>query len=328
MKTSAVIVNYESGSRLLECLASLEDQQPSPELIVVDNGSTDGSVAAARAKFPSLKVVTPERNLGFAAGANRGAEAAEGELLLILNPDVRLERGAVEAMSRTFDDNAVGVTGPLIELERSGEREYGYTIDPLGSPVGLSAPADPLFVSGAALMTPADAFAALGGFDERFFMFCEDIDYCWRVLLAGHDVRTCSDAVAWHYGGGSTPGGYRTSKGVETTTFRLGLRERNALAMLIKCYGWPMVAIAVPLALVEQIGEAALLVLSGRRRTTLALARGWLWNLHELRNTLRLRRQIQRTRRCPDRALARRMYRGWHKAAVLTKLGPPVIEEG
>jgi GT2 family glycosyltransferase len=96
---SAVIVNYESGAELRDCLQSLRDQAGLLETIVVDNGSADGSISAARRTFPDLVLVEPGRNVGFAGGANAGARVARGRLLLFLNPDVRLAPPAIKRLA-------------------------------------------------------------------------------------------------------------------------------------------------------------------------------------------------------------------------------------
>ena len=188
---AAVIVNYEGGELLLDCIASLQAQAVA-EIVLVDNGSADGSAAAAAARFPDVKLVQPGRNTGFAGGANLGAREARAALLLFLNPDIRLPPGSVAAMAARFADPRVGVLAPPLQVETSGTVEYGATVDVIGAHVGLTTPAPPVYVSGCALMTRASLFSELGGFDDRFFMFVEDVDYCWRALLSrlrGHRAR-------------------------------------------------------------------------------------------------------------------------------------------
>jgi len=324
-RVSAIVVNYESGDDLAACLESLDGQKGLLETIVVDNGSTDGSIAAA-AVHRATRIVAPERNLGFAGGANEGARRARGDLLLFLNPDVRLAHGAVAALAEALEPPAVAVAGPRIELERAQRAELGYTIDPLGSPIALTTPSKPLFLSGCALASSADAFQSLGGFDERFFMFAEDIDYCWRALVAGHDVVVAPSAVVWHTGGGSTPGGYATESGLATTRFRLGLRERNTLAMLIKCYGRTGLCAAVPAYLLQTLATVLVLLALRRPRTALDLLTGLRWNARELPRTLELRAAAQAARRRRDRDVVARVYRGWPKAAGLSS-GLPTVDE-
>lgn len=324
---SAVIVNYESGAGLLECLRSLREQPGLGETIVVDNGSNDGSVTAAVASFPDLILVDPGRNLGFAGGANAGARVARGRLLLFLNPDTELPPAAVETLAAAFHSADVGVAGPTLELEHLGAREVGCTIDPLGYPVPLSRPRPPFYVSGCALMTSRELFSELGGFDERFFMFVEDVDLCWRTLLRGLDVRVIPDVVVRHHGGASAAGGYITADGLATTRFRVVLRERNTLAALLKCYSLPTLAAIVPAYVLQSLATAAALVATGRRETALGILEGLSWNARELPRTLALRRQAQRERTRPERQVLQRMHHGVQKLTLLRRFGVPPVDQ-
>lgn len=327
VNVSAVIVNYEAGELLLECIAALAGQSGLLETIVVDNGSTDGSTKAAAATFEDLHVVTPGRNLGFAGGANAGARVSRGELLLFLNPDVCLAPGSLSVLAAEFTDRSVGVVGPPLDVAVAGEVEYGATLDPIGSPVHLAHRGPALYVPGCALMTRARLFHSLGGFDERFFMFVEDVDYCWRVLLSGLDVRVAQTTPAQHEGGAAAPGGYLTAGGVTSTRFRVVLRERNTLALLLKCYGRQLVWIVAPLYAVQSLATAIALAAVGRRETAKGIAGGLWWNVRELPRTVELRRAVQRSRRIDEREILRRMYRGLWKLSLLLRFGIPEVSE-
>jgi GT2 family glycosyltransferase len=324
---SAIIVNYEGGELLGDCVAALDTQAGLSETIIVDNSSADGSTAAVVARFPQVKIVRPGSNIGFAGGGNVGAGAASGDLLLFLNPDVVLPPGSVEALATEFSDRLVGVVGPPIALAASDATEYGCTLDPIGSPVALSHPAAPLYIAGCALMTRTRLFHDLGGFDERFFMFVEDADYCWRVLLRGYDVRVTTQTPVRHEGGAVAPGGYLTATGVTSTKFRIVLRERNTLAMLFKCYGSPLLLLIVPLYIGQSIATAAALAAVGERSTAKGIVGGLWWNARELRRTLALRRDVQRSRQASEHEIRRRMYRGIWKLTLLSRFGMPTVTE-
>jgi GT2 family glycosyltransferase len=325
---SAVIVNYEGGELLLDCIHSLLGQWSPLQVIVVDNGSTDGSTLTAAAQFPGIEVVRPGSNLGFAGGANEGAMHARGEFLLLLNPDVLLAPGCVRNLLGAMEDPQVGVSGPVLEVRASNSVERGGTIDPFGYPVILSDRGVPLYVPGCVLATRTSIFEQLGGLDDRFFMFVEDVDYCWRVLLSGWDIRVVDEATAFHVGGAAAPGGYLTARGLETTRFRVALRERNTLAMLLKCYGFLAAVFFVPLYVLQTLLTAALLILAGKFRTSGDIVAGLVWNLRQLRLTLALRRRIRARRRIPDRIVLQRMYRGFRKAELLLRHGLPKVAEG
>lgn len=324
---SAIIVNYEGGEWLQRCLRSLYEQAVPLQVLVVDNGSSDGSAAVAAERFPGVEVVRPAENLGFAGGANAGARRARGEFLLFLNPDVELGRGCLGALLRAFDDPRVGVCGPALRVLSSGVVEFGGTVDPLGYPMGLSVMRPPLFVPGCALATRTEIFDALGGFDDRFFLFVEDVDYCWRVLLAGWDVKVLGEAIAIHAGGASAPGGYPTEGGLRTTSMRVALRERNTLATLLKCYGPRSLAIALPAYVAQTLLTALGLALRGKKKTAREVVGGLAWNARELRRTLALRRSVQTGRRIPDSNVRARMHQTFRKAELLVRYGIPRVRE-
>jgi GT2 family glycosyltransferase len=328
--TSAVIVNYEAGDVLLDCLRALDGQRGLVEIIVVDNGSTDGSAAAAAAEFAGIELLAPERNTGFAGGCNLGAAEAVGDLILFLNPDVRLSAGAVRSLAAHFADPRTAVVGPPIEVLRTGTVEYGATTDVLGMPVALGDHRrPPLYVPGCALMTRKETFRDLGGFDTRFFLFMEDVDYCWRALLAGFDVRVAEMSPIQHEGGGSTPGGYITNGDLSTTQFRIALRERNTLAVLLKCYGGVAAMVAVPLYVMQSLATAALLAAVGKRNAGGAVLGGLAWNIGEVPRTLALRRMVQASRVVGDRDILRRMCHRILKLRLLLRFGiPRVRDEG
>lgn len=324
---SAIVVNYEGGELLLACVSSLFEQDTRLEVIVVDNGSTDGSTDVVLGRFPDVRVVRPNANLGFAGGANAGAGWAGGEFLLFLNPDVELRSGCVGALLRELRDPRVGVCGPAVRVLASGSLDYGGTIDPLGHPVGLPEMSAPLYVPGCALATRTSIFQALGGFDDRYFMFVEDVDYCLRVLLAGWDVRVAAGALAAHVGGAAAPGGYPTPSGLHTTRMRVVLRERNMLATIVKCYSPSSLALVLPTYVLQVLLTAAALGLSGKIRTAREVVGTLVWNARQLGTTLSLRREVQARRRVSDRMLRRRMWPRLRKVELLARYGMPAVRE-
>jgi GT2 family glycosyltransferase len=321
---SAIVVNYQGGALLLECLLSLEEQPGLLEVIVVDNASTDGSVERAASEFPDVRFVRLAENTGKGVAANAGAAVARGTYLLSIDADTRLSRGFVAQVLDVFRDPAVGVCGARVLTEQTERVEFGATIDPLGYPISLPSPRRlPLYAPGHLLVTRADVFDAVGGFDERFHMMMEEVDYCWRVLLRGWDVRIAPTATALHAGGASTPGGYVTSTGWQSTRWRVFHRERNTLAMLLKCYGAPSAAIAVPAYLTQQVATMAILACGGRWGAAKAIVDGVVWNVRELPETLARRRHVQATRRVSDRSIRSRMFRGLVKPKLLLEHGLP-----
>jgi N-acetylglucosaminyl-diphospho-decaprenol L-rhamnosyltransferase len=228
-RTAAVVVNYESGPALARCVADLSACELA-DVVVVDNGSTDGSLAAGVSAMPGIEVVDPGENLGYGAATNRGAAATTSEFLLVCNPDLEVPAGAVEALADVLDgDPGLALVGPLIRTPAGDRypsaRQFPSMVDAAGHALlGLFAPdnrftrnyqrsdldapsietMDVDWVSGACFLVRRDAFEQVGGFDESFFMYLEDVDLCWRLDRAGWRVAYVPGAEVTHLQGRST----------------------------------------------------------------------------------------------------------------------------
>ena len=228
-RTAAVVVNYESGPALARCVADLTTCGLAA-VVVVDNGSTDGSLSAAVAATPGIEVVDPGENLGYGAAANRGVAATTSELVLVCNPDLEIPADAVAALVAALDaDPGRALAGPLIRTP-SGDRypsarRFPSLVDAGGHALlgifapdnrftrnyqrsELDAPGDAAldvdWVSGACFLVRRDAFEQVGGFDESYFMYLEEVDLCWRLARAGWKVTYAPDAEVTHLQGRST----------------------------------------------------------------------------------------------------------------------------
>lgn len=309
-QVSAIVVNFDGGRDLQACLAALCSQLPPRNILVVDNASTDGSVGLASTQFPEVRTLASATNLGFAGGANLGAAQAPGDTLLFVNPDTFVLPGCVDRLQQALTAGA-GVVGPMLRVGEQQTPEHGATIDLTGMPRALVDSRLPLYVSGCCLATTKRCFDTVGGFDERYFLFVEDVEYCWQALRRGYDVRVVPGAEAHHRGGGSTPGGYVRGGIIEVSVARIVLRERNTTAMFLACApaGWlPMVAGA---SLVRAGAFAGLLASRGRWRAVGQLFVGLGKNLVWLPGTVRRRRRagvISHSARAASRRVERRVY--------------------
>jgi N-acetylglucosaminyl-diphospho-decaprenol L-rhamnosyltransferase len=226
-RVSAVIVNYNTRSYLLDCVRSLREEGVA-DVVVADNGSWDGSAEALLDVDPDAMIVRTGGNLGYGGGANRGSALARAELLLVCNADVTLEPGAVKALVSALDaDGRRAVVGPRIESPSGSvypsPRQFPSVGDSLGHGfLGLVAPTNRFsrryrmldsdraslteadWVSGSCFLVRRDAWEALGGFDESYFMFAEDVDLCWRAWKAGWSVAFEPAARVVHVRGAST----------------------------------------------------------------------------------------------------------------------------
>jgi GT2 family glycosyltransferase len=223
MLLSIVVVNYNGRHHLDGCLGSIaEHVSCAHEVIVVDNASSDGSAAFLRSAHPEVALVQSERNLGFAAGNNLGARSATGTLLLLLNNDTRLLGDLSCAVELIRRDSSVGVVGARMV---GASHEYRLSAGRFPEPLRLtrfsslyersgpfrtgdfpadveSCPVD--WVEGSFLLTRTELWRALGGLDEDYFMYLEDVDYARRVKDRRKRVVYCPRVSYVHAGGYAT----------------------------------------------------------------------------------------------------------------------------
>lgn len=227
MSVGAVVVNHNAGASLSACVTSLKDSGVDA-LVVVDNDSSDTSLELLELAYPDVEIIKTRRNLGYGTAVNIGRRILDVDNLFVCNPDLVIDIDAPRTLANFLDhEPKVGVVGPKI-FETNGEiypsaRAFPSVIDALGH--GLLAmfwPHNPFsrryklaavnaneaklvdWVSGACLMVRAVAFDAVGGFDESYFMYVEDLDLCWRLARQGWTAAYVPSASVEHLGGLST----------------------------------------------------------------------------------------------------------------------------
>ena len=214
---SVIIVNFNAGDRILRCLGALMLQTRLPdEIILADNGSTDGSLEAAAAAFPSVRVLALGENTGFAAANNRAVEQATGTFVALLNPDAYPEPPWLEALlaaAARYPAAAAFGSTQIMADDPSRIDGAGDCLHALGVPYrgffGWRADALPpegrvIAPCAAAALYRRDAFLAEGGFDERFFCYCEDVDLGIRLYHSGLETIQVRTAVVLHEGSALT----------------------------------------------------------------------------------------------------------------------------
>lgn len=214
---SVIIVSYESGPTLQRCLAGLAAQTFTDfEILLVDNASTDGAPQAAVAADPSIRFLEPGANLGFAAGNNLAIKSARGRWLALLNPDAypepcwlaALMDGAARHPSvESFASLQTSADDPTV-LDGAGDNMTSAGIPfrgGYGRKLPTNLPEGEVFSAcGAAMLIDRALFESLGGFDERFFCYCEDVDLGYRLRLTGRMTLLLPDARVAHVGSAST----------------------------------------------------------------------------------------------------------------------------
>jgi GT2 family glycosyltransferase len=250
---SVIVINYNGKDYLEPCLGSLREldyPEDRLEVIFIDNNSDDGSVELVRESFPECRVVVNDHNTGFSPAVNQGAKLADGAYLALLNNDAEADprwiKEAVQVLE--MEDRTACVASKILRDDRrtidyaGGQMAfYGH-----GFAKGNKELDDPddrknratLFASGGAMVTRRDVFLRVGGFDETYFAFFEDVDYGWRLWVLGHEVTYVPASKVYHRHHGTIERfGYPRER---------YLLERNALATVFKNYGDDMLARTLP----------------------------------------------------------------------------------
>jgi GT2 family glycosyltransferase len=317
---SIVIVTWNGRQYLDACLRAAEAQQGvRVEIIVVDNGSTDGSAEFVRARFPRVRVVELTQNRGFAGGNNVGAQTARGEFIAFLNNDTVAEKGWLRAlrsgidMSTGFalatsrivymhDPRVIDSAGDgLLRWGGAFKRHHGQSVDLAGATVEVFG------VCGAACLMPKSVFDEVGGFDDAFFASHEDVDLSYRARLRGYRCRYVPDAIVRHHG----------SATLGTVTARSVFHgQRNLEWMYLKNTPASLLVRTLPGHLAY---AAAAAVHFSRLGLFLPFARAKVAALRGLPRVLQERRRIQRTRAIGAAGIEPYLERRWFATKMREK---------
>jgi len=231
VELSIIIVNWNSAGYVRQCVQAIQLNPPACayEIVVVDSGSFDECGQMLGREFPAVRFVQSQLNIGFAAANNLGAAQSHGRVLLFLNPDTEVVGNALDRLLATLNrlPDAGLVGARLLNSDRSLQTscvqsfptvlnqvldaEWLRRISPSSPLWGMGAlfdetqnPSPVEVISGACIMMKRSTFQFVSGFDERYFMYSEDLDLCWRVRQAGFDCLFVPDAQIVHHGGGSS----------------------------------------------------------------------------------------------------------------------------
>jgi N-acetylglucosaminyl-diphospho-decaprenol L-rhamnosyltransferase len=289
---TAVVLNWQTPDYTIRCVEALEqDGAPASRIVVVDNGSSDGSYDRFRSRLPHCVLVRLEENVGFGAASNAGASALPADAYLFLDNDAFVhESGSLRALLLALDDPSIGIVAPRV---LNPDLSLQPTVAPIQTPAvalvrasGLSrlvpnrwqprwsthwdhaTPREIRGVAGPALLVRGSVWAELGGFDERVYMYADDLDLCWRARSSGWRIWFAPDAVFTHVGGAST-------RPLWSSRERAEMVSRSEAAMIRRNLS-PLSA-AVSVALLSAGCAARWLAFSAlRRRAAAEYARGSL----------------------------------------------------
>jgi GT2 family glycosyltransferase len=225
MDLSVIVVNWNTKDFLLQCLGSIYQfvKGLEKEVIVVDNGSIDGSLVAARERFPETMFIENQINLGFAEANNQALSLLKGKYILLLNPDTRMKEGNIESLLSFMDSHPeAGIVGAQL-LNADGSKQNSIANFPSlatellnksllrwlfpktfpGKERDYSEPIEVDSVIGACMMVRREAVDQIGLLDEDYFLFLEETDWCYRMKKAGWKIYHVPQAEVYHFQGKS-----------------------------------------------------------------------------------------------------------------------------
>ncbi|WP_322797996.1 glycosyltransferase family 2 protein [Thermoflexus sp.] len=245
---SLVILTYNTRELALRCLAGLYEEALARgwQVIVVDNGSTDGTAEAIAGRFPGAELIRSERNRGFAAGMNLGLRRARGEVIVLMNADVEASADTLAAAAEALQARPdVGALSPLLRMPDGRPQPFAFGGDP--SPIyllrrGLRAllgrgplhrweveePIEVDWVSGACMLVRREVIERVGLLDEGFFLYFEDNDWCRRMRRAGWRIVYDPRFQVVHWGGASQP----------QRDLAIRWYDQSLIRFTAKHYGW------------------------------------------------------------------------------------------
>ena len=299
---SVIIPNYNGEAFLSECLDSLLEQSfKGVEIIVIDNASKDGSVELVRKKYPGVRLVRLDANRGFSTAVNAGIAASRGEFVLLLNSDTRAEADFVAELHKALSEkaSAASMAAPKMLFARAPDTinslGLGYGITGTNHDIGFGLKDGPRFGSpswvfgpcGGAGMYRRSMFEDVGPFDEDFFMYYEDVDFCFRGQLAGHKCVFVPTARVYHIEGAS---------GESLPRPRNFYFARNSFTVVVKNFPRRLLLRYWHVVFWEMAKRAGSALLKG----DISALSGYVVALPGIRNALKKRVEAQKRKRVSD----------------------------
>ncbi len=311
-----MIINYNGKKWLTQCLSSITKiSYPNFDTYLIDNASTDGSVAHVQENFPWVQIIRFDENFGFAKSYNLAIKQVNTDYILLLNNDTKvLKSDLLDFMVRQAQEDfeiaaiaakMVFISDPSIINSVGGIGiPYWRGFDDIGfkeQDIGQydAPPIEPFSFCGGAALIRSKAFKELGGFDETFFAFFEDTDLSWRLRLRNYKIKYLPDAkIAHHYSG-------TYSEGPEKTY----LCKRNLFRSILKnCEGEILYWAVRNYFLFTILASLSYLRVERAPLMAWSLIKSVLWNIRHLRGTYNQRRIIQRERKINDKEILLKMY--------------------
>lgn len=341
-KTAIIVLNCNALRYLPACFKSLENQDyPNYEIILVDDNSTDGGVEFVQNNFPKVKIIRNlGKNLGACVSLNKGVAQTDAPLVVKLDSDVIVEKSWLSSMVKTLEGAPrIGAVGSMVLYYDSDEvQDIGSNIDRFGyqmnyyTEVGLpkdgSTVMDAFYVSGCSTLFRKELFELVGGYDEKYFLYKDDLDFCWRVRLLGYRVVTDLNSKIHHVSG--VVAGGKTVLDAQgryhTTPRKRYFGERNTLRTLLKNYSAISLIKILPVYLLIVLAEIVFFALLRQTGVSLAYLRALWWNVVNFPDTLVHRQRIQKQRKVSDGEIMKSIIKGSSKLNYFRTIRVPVFK--
>jgi GT2 family glycosyltransferase len=307
---SIIITNFNGMQFLDSCIRSiLKQTHKNLEIILVDNNSSDESVKFVNKVFPNVMVIKNSKNYGFAGGDNRGYKKSKGEFVVILNNDTELQKNVIEELLLAFKKNPrLGAVQPMIRLMNDKKNldacgsfwtntgfNYHYGIYKNAALPIYQKPYPVYSLKGVCMMIPRSLIDKLGLFDDDFWCYFEETDFCHRVWLSGYECWYYPTSFLYHFLSGT-----RLKKSEAFIQYH---SFKNRLCSYIKNLGLFEAVKVIPVYLVFATLSSFVYLLKGNIDCFISVYRAFWWNIKNIQSTLTKRRNIQlKIRALPDSA--------------------------
>jgi len=305
-KVAVIVITHNGKKYLKQCFESLLNQSYKDfEIFLLDNASTDGSSDFVRQNFPKVKIIRFNRNLGFSKGYNRAIGMVDADYIALLNDDTKVHFRWLEELVKAINiDKRVAAVGSKILFYQNPAvvQHAGGKITPIGAgmDIGFGEPIDGKYnikryvgyVCGAAMLIDKKIFEEVGGFDEDYFAYFEDVDLCWRFWLHGYKVLYVPTSIVYHKFGGSWGG--------RLTVPRLFFSHLNKLRNTIKNFELKNVFIGIVLNVLFDFIRILFLLKRRKFIEIMFIIKAWMVFLKDLKYLHLKRVKIKKGRRIPD----------------------------
>jgi GT2 family glycosyltransferase len=304
LNVAVLVLNYNGEQHLSECLESLRNQTYKDMAVyLVDNGSSDNSVDFTKQAFPWVKIIRFKDNLGFASGYNEAIKLTQARFIALLNNDTRVQNNWLEELIKAINvnDKAIGVGSKMLLYDNPKLLNHaGAKITPIGGgfDIGLFEVAGGSVekklvgaICGGAMLVRRDLFLEVGGFDDSFFAYFEDVDFCWRAWLYGYEVVYVPTSVVYHKFGGSW--------GRKSPT-KVFLGQRNRQISMIKNLDPSNLVNGLMLSSLYAVGKMFQFIIERDGSSLICLIKANLWVLKRIPQIIRKRSLVQFVRKVDD----------------------------